>query len=150
MLGVVQRAMEQQERLIALTAELEKGTPAPTLHRRPPRQTPKTNRHRLRPGKLGGSSFRKRGGGRLRNSGGRRCQPKTGRDKDSHERKNITLAGGFDLEKLNYFVLKTARQRKASVLQKGDLLFNWRSGSTEHVGKSAYFEEDVKKSVEIS
>lgn len=55
--------------------------------------------------------------------------------------KNITLDGGFDLEKLNYFELTTKRHT-ATILQKGDLLFNWRSGSKYHVGKTAYFDLD--------
>jgi type I restriction enzyme S subunit len=53
--------------------------------------------------------------------------------------KNITLDGGFDLEKLNYFELTTKRHI-ATILQKGDILFNWRSGSKYHVGKTAYFD----------
>ena len=55
--------------------------------------------------------------------------------------KNITLDGGFDLEKLNYFKL-TSKRHIATILQKGDLLFNWRSGSKYHVGKTAYFDLD--------
>lgn len=55
--------------------------------------------------------------------------------------KNITLDGGFDLEKLNYFELKTKRHT-TTILQKGDILFNWRSGSKYHVGKTAYFDLD--------
>jgi type I restriction enzyme, S subunit len=53
--------------------------------------------------------------------------------------KNITLDGGFDLEKLNYFVL-TSKRHTATILQNGDILFNWRSGSKYHVGKTAYFD----------
>lgn len=53
--------------------------------------------------------------------------------------KNITLDGKIVLEKINYFVLKTKRHYE-TVLKKGDLLFNWRSGSKEHVGKTAYFD----------
>jgi restriction endonuclease S subunit len=52
--------------------------------------------------------------------------------------KNITLDGQFDLEKLNYFKLTTPRH-KATILESGDILFNWRSGSIEHVGKTAIF-----------
>jgi type I restriction enzyme S subunit len=52
--------------------------------------------------------------------------------------KNITLEGRFDLEKINYFVL-TSRRHFDTILRKGDLLFNWRSGSKEHVGKTAIF-----------
>jgi type I restriction enzyme S subunit len=55
--------------------------------------------------------------------------------------KNITLDGKIVLDLLNYFVLKTKRHRD-SILKKGDLLFNWRSGSKEHVGKTAYFDLD--------
>jgi type I restriction enzyme S subunit len=40
---------------------------------------------------------------------------------------------------VNYFTLKTQRHHD-TVLKKGDLLFNWRSGSKEHVGKTAYFD----------
>ena len=55
--------------------------------------------------------------------------------------KNITLDGGFDLEKLNYFEL-TSKRHIATILQKGDLLFNWWSGSKYHVGKTACFDLD--------
>ncbi len=53
--------------------------------------------------------------------------------------KNITLDGKIDLEKLNYFELSTKRHFQ-TILKKGDLLFNWRSGSKEHVGKTAIFD----------
>jgi len=53
--------------------------------------------------------------------------------------KNITLDGDFDLNKINYFELRTKRHHQ-TILKKGDLLFNWRSGSKEHVGKTAYFD----------
>lgn len=55
--------------------------------------------------------------------------------------KNITLDGGFDLEKVNYFK-RTSKRHAATILKKGDLLFNWRSGSKYHVGKTAYFDLD--------
>lgn len=55
--------------------------------------------------------------------------------------KNITLDGKITLEKLNYFVQKTKRHHE-TILKRGDLLFNWRSGSKEHVGKTAYFDLD--------
>ncbi len=55
--------------------------------------------------------------------------------------KNITLDGGFDLEKLNYFEL-TSKRHTATIIRKGDILFNWRSGSKYHVGKTAYFDLD--------
>ena len=55
--------------------------------------------------------------------------------------KNLTLDGGFDLEKINYFELKTKRHLD-TILRKGDILFNWRSGSKHHIGKTAYFNLD--------
>ena len=55
--------------------------------------------------------------------------------------KNITLDGRIVTDAINYFVLKTKRHHE-TVLRKGDLLFNWRSGSKEHVGKTAYFDLD--------
>lgn len=53
--------------------------------------------------------------------------------------KNITLEGKIDLEKINYFELSSKRHFQ-TILKKGDLLFNWRSGSKEHVGKTALFD----------
>jgi type I restriction enzyme S subunit len=53
--------------------------------------------------------------------------------------KNITLDGKIVLDKLNYIVL-TSKRHFDAILKKGDLLFNWRSGSKEHVGKTAIFE----------
>ncbi len=53
--------------------------------------------------------------------------------------KNITIEGRFDLEKINYFVL-TSRRHFDTILRKGDLLFNWRSGSKAHVGKTAIYD----------
>lgn len=52
---------------------------------------------------------------------------------------NITNAGTIDLEKLRYYDLPQ-KKREALILQKGDLLFNWRSGSQDHVGKTALFD----------
>ncbi|HWC53691.1 MAG TPA: restriction endonuclease subunit S [Chitinophagaceae bacterium] len=58
--------------------------------------------------------------------------------------KNITLEGKIDLEKINYFEL-TSKRHFDTILKKGDLLFNWRSGSKEHVGKTAIFDlEDAE------
>jgi len=36
----------------------------------------------------------------------------------------------------------TKEEKEVLLLKKGDLLFNWRNGSKEHVGKTAYFDED--------
>ncbi|MBD2353770.1 restriction endonuclease subunit S [Tolypothrix sp. FACHB-123] len=55
--------------------------------------------------------------------------------------KNISLDGKLIFEKQSYFEIKTASHRK-TLLIKGDILFNWRSGSQEHVGKTAYFDID--------
>lgn len=52
---------------------------------------------------------------------------------------NITLDGTLDFSKAVYI----AEPKKESfILRKGDLLLNWRSGSEEHVGKTAIFDKD--------
>jgi len=55
--------------------------------------------------------------------------------------KNIDLEGRLDLTEVNSFKLETARHF-GTRLQYGDVLFCWRSGSKEHVGKTAYFDLD--------
>jgi type I restriction enzyme S subunit len=50
---------------------------------------------------------------------------------------NITLDGKLNLAKIVYVEAPT---KDSFVLKKGDVLFNWRSGSIEHVGKTALFE----------
>ena len=50
---------------------------------------------------------------------------------------NITLDGTLDLFKLNYIKPPT---KEGFILKKGDVLLNWRSGSPEHVGKTAIFD----------
>jgi type I restriction enzyme S subunit len=139
-LGVVQRALEQQERLIALITELKKVLLRQLftqgLRGEPQKQTdigPVPKSWEQRPLEKAGdvvygiqaavaSNLKPVGMMILTN-------------------KNITLDGRITLEKINYFVLKTPRHH-ATVLRKGDLLFNWRSGSKEHVGKTAYFDLD--------
>ena len=54
---------------------------------------------------------------------------------------NITLDGIFDLSTLRYYELPKNKRDKL-ILKKGDLLFNWRSGSQNHVGKTALFDLD--------
>lgn len=137
-LGLVQRAIEQQEQLQALVTELKKAL----LHKlfteglrgEPQKQTeigPVPESWEQRPLEQAGevvygiqaavaSNLKPVGTMILTN-------------------KNITLDGKIVLEKINYFVLKTKRHHE-TVLKKGDLLFNWRSGSKEHVGKTAYFD----------
>ncbi|MDP2603637.1 MAG: restriction endonuclease subunit S [Deltaproteobacteria bacterium] len=137
-LGLVQRAIEQQERLIALTTELKKALLhklfTEGLHGEPQKQTevgPVPESWEQRPLEKAGevvygiqaavaSNLKPVGTMILTN-------------------KNITLDGKIILEKINYFELQTKRHHE-TVLQKGDLLFNWRSGSKEHVGKTAYFD----------
>lgn len=50
---------------------------------------------------------------------------------------NINLDGSFNLEKKRYIEVPT---NKRFFLEKGDLMFNWRSGSPEHIGKTAIFD----------
>ncbi len=137
-LGAVQRAIEQQERLLQLAAELKKTLLyqlfTQGLRGEPQKQTeigPVPESWEQRPLEQAGevvygiqaavaSNLKPVGTMILTN-------------------KNITLDGKIVLEKINYFVLKTKRHHE-TVLKKGDLLFNWRSGSKEHVGKTAYFD----------
>jgi type I restriction enzyme S subunit len=63
--------------------------------------------------------------------------------------KNITIDGKIILEKINYFKL-TSKKHFDTILQKGDLLFNWRSGSKEHVGKTAIFDLEDSEYVHSS
>ena len=51
---------------------------------------------------------------------------------------NITRTGDIDLTTLRYYEVPQAK-RDRFILKKGDVLFNWRSGSQEHVGKTALF-----------
>jgi len=137
-LGLVQRAMEQQERLIALVTELKKAL-----------------LHKLFTEGLRGESQKQTEIGPVPESWEQRPLEKAGEVVYGIQaavasnlkpvgtmiltNKNITLDGKIILEKINYFELKTKRHHE-TVLQKGDLLFNWRSGSKEHVGKTAYFD----------
>jgi type I restriction enzyme S subunit len=54
---------------------------------------------------------------------------------------NITLVGTLDLSKIVYIKEPT---KDDFVLRQGDLLLNWRSGSEEHVGKTAVFSLNEK------
>ncbi len=51
---------------------------------------------------------------------------------------NITSDGKINLLTLRYYDVPNNKQDKL-LLKKGDVLFNWRSGSQAHVGKTAYF-----------
>ncbi len=51
---------------------------------------------------------------------------------------NVTKEGQLVLDDVPKTPL-TPEQKKQLLLHKGDLLFNWRNGSADHVGKTAYF-----------
>lgn len=50
---------------------------------------------------------------------------------------NINLDGSFDLTKKRYIEVPT---KDRFFLEYGDLMFNWRSGSPEHIGKTSFFD----------
>ncbi|AHB13469.1 restriction endonuclease subunit S [Dehalococcoides mccartyi] len=52
---------------------------------------------------------------------------------------NIRNEGMIDISTLRYYPLPD-NKRERLILKRGDVLFNWRSGSPQHVGKSAIFE----------
>lgn len=54
---------------------------------------------------------------------------------------NIRNEGMLDISTLRYYPLPE-NKRDRLVLRKGDVLFNWRSGSPQHVGKTAIFDLD--------
>jgi type I restriction enzyme S subunit len=54
---------------------------------------------------------------------------------------NIKNDGRLDFTKLRYFRLPERLQERG-LLKRGDVLFNWRSGSQDHVGKTALFNEE--------
>ncbi|QSJ18177.1 restriction endonuclease subunit S [Nostoc sp. UHCC 0702] len=51
---------------------------------------------------------------------------------------NITLDGTLDLSTLRYYEIPENKYDQL-ILKKGDILFNWRSGSKNHIGKTALF-----------
>ncbi len=52
---------------------------------------------------------------------------------------NLDLDGQINLEKLRYFRVPEILRERLS-LRQGDVLFNWRSGSANHVGKTVIFD----------
>ena len=52
---------------------------------------------------------------------------------------NVTIDGTLQLDDLALTPL-LEREKKELLLRKGDLLFNWRNGSSDHVGKTALFD----------
>jgi type I restriction enzyme S subunit len=59
---------------------------------------------------------------------------------------NVLLHGSIDTKVEKYSVVEPAERAKAR-LQNFDLLFNWRNGSKEHVGKTAIWEGQVEGEV---
>ena len=54
---------------------------------------------------------------------------------------NLDIEGRINLEKRRYYKVPEEQYERLS-LQKGDVLFNWRSGSPNHVGKTVLFDLD--------
>jgi type I restriction enzyme S subunit len=54
---------------------------------------------------------------------------------------NIDIEGRLNVDDVPYADVSEAEKRDL-LLRKGDLLFNWRNGSSDHLGKTAYFNED--------
>jgi type I restriction enzyme S subunit len=54
---------------------------------------------------------------------------------------NVSIDGNLDLSEVNNASLGESDKQRY-LLQKGDLLFNWRNGSSQHVGKTALFDVD--------
>ena len=54
---------------------------------------------------------------------------------------NVSLEGNLDLADTALTPV-SEEEKKSLLLRKGDLLFNWRNGSSEHVGKTALFEQE--------
>ena len=84
----------------------EKGAPAPALHRRPPRRTPKTNRHRPRAGELGGSARWNKLAMLFTASKRPSLQSEADWNEDSDEQEHHARRNNCP-RSINYFVLKT-------------------------------------------
>ncbi|MEH1904955.1 MAG: restriction endonuclease subunit S [Nostoc sp.] len=54
---------------------------------------------------------------------------------------NVTRDGYLLIEEFGFCEL-SENEKAGVMLQKGDLLFNWRNGSSSHLGKTAYFDLD--------
>ena len=54
---------------------------------------------------------------------------------------NLDIEGRINLDKRRYYKVPEEQYERLS-LQKGDVLFNWRSGSPNHVGKTVLFDLD--------
>ncbi len=139
-LSLVQRAIEKQERLIQLTTELKKALMKKLftggLHGEPQKMT------EIGPIPESWVKFHLKDIGEvtygIQSAVAKNIKP-TGTKILTN--KNITLDGEIILDEINYFELKTNKHFE-SLLKKGDILFNWRSGSKKHIGKTAYFDLD--------
>jgi len=54
---------------------------------------------------------------------------------------NITKYGQLILDDVPFTTISDYK-KKQFILKKGDLLFNWRNGSPDHIGKTAFFDSD--------
>jgi type I restriction enzyme, S subunit len=54
---------------------------------------------------------------------------------------NVSIDGELDLRDISFTPLRED-DREYLLLKKGDLLFNWRNGSSDHVGKTALFDAE--------
>ena len=54
---------------------------------------------------------------------------------------NLDIEGHINLEKRRYYKVPDG-QYERFILRKGDVLFNWRSGSANHIGKTVIFDLD--------
>jgi type I restriction enzyme S subunit len=54
---------------------------------------------------------------------------------------NISIEGNLTLDDVPFAEVSDA-EKQSVLLRKGDLLFNWRNGSSDHLGKTAYFDAE--------
>ena len=54
---------------------------------------------------------------------------------------NLDIEGHINLEKRRYYKIPDGQYERL-ILRKGDVLFNWRSGSANHIGKTVMFDLD--------
>lgn len=54
---------------------------------------------------------------------------------------NVAVDGSLNLNEVGWATISDA-DKQAMLLTRGDLLFNWRNGSSQHVGKTAYFDAE--------
>jgi type I restriction enzyme S subunit len=139
-LGLVQRAIEEQKRLLALTTELKK-TLMHKLFTEGLRSEPQKQTEIGPVPKSWIESTLEQDGDVVYGIQAAVAANLKPIGTKILTNKNITLDGNIVLDSINYFVLRTKRHHE-TMLKKGDLLFNWRSGSKEHVGKTAYFDLD--------